>query len=179
MRSRKELERELVDIKRKLQNISETKTNERNAIAEKEESERTSSNMFSLVKYMFDENKRTTMLLKSISESVARLEAELRDIYYEEENEEPEGRQTNVKGIREIPISGLDRQIIQAVQMKGMACADDIKEMMKYKGRNAASTHLNRLYKTGLLQRYQLGRKVYYKYEAGKTTETLIVSPPQ
>jgi len=60
-----------------------------------------------------------------------------------------------------------------------MACAEDIKREMNYRGRNAASARLNRLHKQGLLDRYQLGHKVYYKYDAGKTTNTLIVSPPQ
>jgi hypothetical protein len=60
-----------------------------------------------------------------------------------------------------------------------MACAEDIKKHMSYKGKNAASARLNRLFKEGLLDRYQLGHKVYYKYDAGKTTKTLIVSPPQ
>ncbi len=30
-----------------------------------------------------------------------------------------------------------------------MACADDIKKQMSYRGRNAASARLNRLYKQG------------------------------
>ena len=179
MRSRKELEKELVRIKTELRSITDAKLSERNIIAAKVESDKTSSNMFTLVKYMFDENRRTTLLLKSISESVARLESELHDLYYEEEAE-PEDRQSGVTGgMKEIPISGLDRQIVQTVQVKGMVCADDIKEVMKYKGRNAASAHLNRLYRAGILHRYQLGRKVYFKYDTGKTADTLIVSPPQ
>ena len=60
-----------------------------------------------------------------------------------------------------------------------MVCADEVKTLMGYKGRNAACTRLNKLYKDGLLDRYQLGHKVYYKYDAGKTTNTLIISPPQ
>lgn len=68
---------------------------------------------------------------------------------------------------------------MQIIQISGMSCADDIKKQMSYRGRNAASARLNRLYKIGLLERYQLGHKVYYKYDAGKTADTLIVSPPQ
>ena len=63
------------------------------------------------------------------------------------------------------------------IQVKGMACAEDIKNAMSYKGLNAASARLNNLFKRGILQRYQLGHKVYYKYDAGKTTNTLIISP--
>ena len=50
---------------------------------------------------------------------------------------------------------------------------------MSYKGRNAASARLNKLYRIGLLERFQLGHKVYYKFDAGKMASTLIVSPPQ
>jgi hypothetical protein len=178
MRSKKEIEKELMDIKAKLQSISDGKVNYKQSVQVKEDNGSTSSNLFTIVKYMFDENRKNTLLLKNILESIARLETELRDAYYEEVAE-PEEKQTNVKGIKEIPVSGLDAQIIQAVQIMGMACADDIKKRMNYKGRNAASTRLNKLYKIGLLQRYQLGRKVYYKYDAGKATDTLIVSPPQ
>ena len=60
-----------------------------------------------------------------------------------------------------------------------MLCADDIKEKLHYKGRNAACTRLNRLHKAGLLERHQLGHKVYYKYDAGKATKLLILSPPK
>jgi len=60
-----------------------------------------------------------------------------------------------------------------------MACADDVKAGMNYRGRNAASARLNKLYKMGLIDRLQLGHKVFYKFDAGKTTKILIVSPPQ
>ena len=60
-----------------------------------------------------------------------------------------------------------------------IACSEDIQKRMNYKGRNAASARLNKLYKQGLLERYQLGHKVYYKYNAGKATNPLIISPPQ
>ena len=78
-----------------------------------------------------------------------------------------------------MPISELDAKILQHIQIKGMSCADDIKKQMNYRGRNAASARLNRMYKQGLLERHQLGHKVYYKYDAGKAAKTLIVSPPQ
>jgi hypothetical protein len=179
MRSKKEIENELVDIKKKLETISESKSTESTILAEKEASDKTNTSLFSLVKYMFDENRKTTLLLKNISESLARLSEDVHDIYYEDEAAaEPEER-TPVKGFKEVPISELDRQILQAVQVLDLACADDIRKRMNYKGRNAASAHLNRLYKTGLLQRHQLGKKVCYKYDAGKAIDTVIVSPPQ
>ena len=36
-----------------------------------------------------------------------------------------------------------------------------------------------KLREKGLLERFQLGHKVYYIYDAGKATNILIISPPQ
>jgi hypothetical protein len=179
MRSRKTIENTLIEIQKNIANIREKTDKEKELLAEKERSEETSSNLFSLIKYMVDENKRTTMLLKSISENMARLESGIRDNSYYEEEEVEDQRQNVVRGAREIPVSWLDAEILKNIQVLGMACADDIKKSMNYKGRNAASMRLNRLYRLGVLDRYQLGRKVYYKYDAGKAADALIVSPPQ
>ncbi len=62
-----------------------------------------------------------------------------------------------------VPISEIDKRILQSIQRLDLACADDIKKAMNYKGRNAASARLKRLEKDQLIARYQLGRKVYYK----------------
>jgi DNA-binding transcriptional ArsR family regulator len=62
-----------------------------------------------------------------------------------------------------VPISEIDKRILQAIQRLDLACADDIKKAMSYKGRNAASARLKRLEKDRLIERYQLGRKVYYR----------------
>jgi hypothetical protein len=82
---------------------------------------------------------------------------------------------------REIGLSSVDAGIINFVQTSpdGMACADAVRKHMGYRGNNAACARLNRLHKLGLLERHQLGHKVYYKFDAGKATNTLIVSPPQ
>ena len=178
MNSKKELENALVEIKRKLTTLNETQKKERELLTEKEKADETSSNLFSLLKSMIDENKKTTLLLKGISETMARLENGLHDQYYEDEAAEAE-EAVAVRSAREIPVSQLDAEILKTIQIRGLACADDIKKAMNYKGRNAASMRLNRLYRMNLIERYQLGRKVYYKYDAGRAAGTLIVSPPQ
>lgn len=177
MRSKKEIENALVEIQKKLETINDGASKEKELLVKSEKSERYSTDLFALIKYMIDENKRTTMLLKAISESMARLENSLRDTYYEEEAAVTEDGVA--RSAREVPVSGLDAQILKTVQVLDLACADDVKKAMNYKGRNAASMHLNKLYKMGLLERHQLGKKVYYKYDAGKAADTLIVSPPQ
>jgi len=168
-----------MEIQKNIANIKNSTSKERELLAEKEKADQTSTDLFSLVKYMIDENRRTTIMLKGISDGLARLESGIRDTYYDEE--EIEDPRQVVKGAREIPVSALDAEIIKCVQTQqgGMACADDVKKQMNYKGRNAASVRLNRLAELGILDRKRLGRKVYYKYDAGKATDTLIVSPPQ
>jgi len=138
-----------------------------------------SSKLFTMLKLQIDENRRTTLLLSNILQAVTRLEGELGEAYESEDLAQDGARQ----GLptREIPLSEKDVQIVHLIQLApdGMACADDIRQRMSYRGRNAASARLSRLCKLGVLIRYQLGHKVYYNYDAGKTTNTLIVTPPQ
>jgi hypothetical protein len=129
------------------------------------------TNMAMLFKYMTDERERTNKILSSITDKIIRLEKEIDSTYNAGEAYDT--------GNREIALSALDSKIINFVQTKGMACADEVREHMGYRGRNAACARLNRLYKEGLLDRFQLGHKVYYRFDAGKTTNTLIISPPQ
>ncbi|MGC8537400.1 MAG: hypothetical protein ACP5MZ_00220 [Candidatus Micrarchaeia archaeon] len=178
MGQKKPIEKELLKIKEEIQKIADARAHDIEQLKEKSKDEENSSNMLLLLKYMMDENKKTTMLLKNISDNISALTTDA------EQGQEVPAEQAYMPGMQqparyeEIPLSGLDSKIIEYVQVKGMACADDIKALMSYKGRNAASSRLNSLYKRGILQRYQLGHKVYYKYDAGKTTTTLIISPP-
>jgi regulator of replication initiation timing len=178
LRSKKEIEGELQSLKQQVQEMSTINTNLKSMVDEKVKADATSSNLFALVKYMIDENKRTTMILGGIAGSLARLEGELAGEYAPQE-EQQYSQQAAPQTRGTVPLSRLDTKILQQVQMMDMASAEDIQKRMNYKGRNAASSRLNRLYKQGLLERYQLGHKVYYKYDAGKATNPLIISPPQ
>ncbi len=183
MRSKKELEKELSSIKEQLDTLKSAK------VLEKEEMEKhqspddssTSAQMFSLLKYMIDENKRTTMILHTMLQKIDRLETEIDDPVMEESEEEPQEPKTADKAPKQLAISTIDAKIMQFIQLSehSMACADDIRRGMNYRGRNAACARLNKLYKMGLIERFQLGHKVYYKYDAGKATNLLIISPPQ
>lgn len=130
--------------------------------------------VMALFKYMIEEREKTNKILAGITAQVQKLEKEFEYVYAEEEKQG-----YGYAGNREIPLSELDTKIINFVQSKGMVCADEIREFMQYRGRNAACARLNKLYKEGLLDRFQLGHKVYYKFDVGKTTNTLIISPPQ
>jgi hypothetical protein len=129
-----------------------------------------------LLKYMTEERERTNKILTSITTKITKLE---RDLHQSYEEDASSSRQTQQMPAMEMPVSTLDIKILNYVQSKEMVCADQIRQEMGYKGRNAACSRLNKLYKQGLLDRFQLGHKVYYKYDAGRATNILIISPPQ
>jgi hypothetical protein len=133
--------------------------------------EESSQSLSSVIKYFTDERERTNRALSNITGKVMELEKIIR------EKEEIVAPQEDIA--YEIPMSSLDANILDFVKGKGMACADDVKTLMNYKGRNAACSRLKKLEKDGFLEKFQLGHKVYYRYYAGKTTKTLIISPPQ
>ncbi len=166
MESKKAVEEQLADIKSQLDRVSED-NNKTISLLEKKVADQSSSDMLRLFKFMIEENRKNSAILTSLAEAVSQLT-------FEADKDGSAG----VYPTDELPLSGLDARILEYIQVKGMACADDIKAMMGYKGRNAASARLSLLLKRGALHRYQLGHKVYYKYDAGKATNTLIVSPP-
>ncbi len=133
------------------------------------------STVSALMKQLVEERERSNKLLESITEKVAKLERDVENKYEEGGDTE----ELDLLSNREVPLSNLDSRILDFVQSKGMICADDLTQFMNYKGRNAACARLNKLYRQGVLDRYQLGHKVYYKFDAGKATNTLIISPPQ
>jgi predicted nuclease with TOPRIM domain len=165
---KKEIEGELESIKKDIARLTS------NNYAQYADSE----DLPSLMKYMIKEREKTNKILASVTERIKELSSRLNEIEGRESiTEKSVFSQENAR--KEVPLSDTDVKIVEYVQSKGLACADDIKTFMNYSGRNAACARLNRLHMIGLLDRYQLGHKVYYKYDAGKTTNTLIVSPPQ
>ncbi|MDE1824815.1 MAG: hypothetical protein KGH61_02235 [Candidatus Micrarchaeota archaeon] len=162
------MEKEIQELKKVVERLSRV-----NSVEEVEES---GTGVAALMKYMLEERERTNRMLRGIGERLKKLEQELNEMDSEEEKQ----LDFQAGGSREVPLSSLDAKILELAQSKGLICADDVKAQMSYKGRNAACARLNRLYRAGLLDRFQLGHKVYFKYDAGKTTNTaLIISPPQ
>ena len=128
-----------------------------------------------LIRFLLEERDRTNRIeraLASLAEQVRKL-AEIDD--HGQYSQMPMGGQA------EVMVSTLDGRILDFIKGKQneMICADDLKEFMNYKGRNAACSRLKKLENMGFLYKFQLGHKVYYKYDAGKTTNALIISPPQ
>ena len=162
MDNNKQVAEEIIKLREEIRVLVEKKGSEQN------------SELAALVSYMTDEREKTNKVLAGLFERIKRLE--YRASVAKEENPIEVLRK---KGFEEIALSRLDSGIIDFIQTKGLVCADDIKDLMGYRGRNAACTRLKRLCDEGLLHRIQLGHKVYYRFDAGKATNALIISPPQ
>jgi len=61
-----------------------------------------------------------------------------------------------------IGISERDAEVINFIKQKKKISAKELQDKFKYKGRNAASARLSKLFKEGLLHKTYLGREVYY-----------------
>jgi len=64
-------------------------------------------------------------------------------------------------------VSKVDEEILDFIKKMGKVCAADVQEKFKYRGKNAASSRLNRLYSLGILEKRQAGRVVYYLMKDG------------
>ncbi len=62
----------------------------------------------------------------------------------------------------EVLLAEIDEQIVNFVKKTGKASAEEVQKQFGYRGRNAASARLNRLCGQGVLQKRQVGRKVYF-----------------
>ncbi|SRR3989339_1101788 len=61
-----------------------------------------------------------------------------------------------------IILSDIDEEIFTFVKTNGKVTAEDVKKHFQYKGKNAASARLNRLYELNLLNKQQVGKKVVF-----------------
>jgi len=70
-------------------------------------------------------------------------------------NEHPESQVTS-------ELSERDEEVLAYVREKGRVCANELQEKFDYRGRNAGSARLSKLFKEGELDKNFVGRKVYY-----------------
>ncbi len=164
-------------IESELQRMKEEIMRELAQRNERVQDEPSVSSLSSKLEHMAKDREETIRILRELAEQVNRLQKVV------EENNDMKvqtilptwGPQT------EEPMSEIDVKIIRFIQAskEEMVYADQLKEFMNYKGRNAACARLGALCRKGWLRRYQLGHKVYYKVDAGKATNALIISPPQ
>ena len=66
-------------------------------------------------------------------------------------------------------LSERDTEVIEFIKEKSIVCAQDLKDKFNYKGQNAASARLSKLYHQGILEKIYRGRKVYYALKKQKS----------
>ncbi|VVB58480.1 Uncharacterised protein [Candidatus Anstonella stagnisolia] len=110
------------------------------------------------------EKENANRLLKSILEKIDAKFAQMDErIGRLEEKLKTENRMETEMAGEEILLPKQDEDILGLVRRKGHVCAEEVRKEFGYKGPNAASARLSKLYQMGLLQKQQVGRRVYYK----------------
>jgi len=126
------------------------------------------------LRYLAEQRDKTNAILASVVEQMRVLQ----DTVAEMAGAERAAEEYDAQREETLDLSPADVKILNFIQTQpqGMACADDVRKYMGYRGNNAACARMNRLRMMGLLETHRLGHRVYY---AGKATMKLIVSPPQ
>ncbi|MFH1221732.1 MAG: hypothetical protein V1492_01470 [Candidatus Micrarchaeota archaeon] len=104
-----------------------------------------------LVYKLLEERENTNRILKNLLAKIDSLEQKFRQV--ESPVQEP---------FEEPLIPEVDEKIISFVRETGKATAEDVRAKFGYKGKNAASSRLNRLCGLGLLHKKQVGKKVFF-----------------
>lgn len=100
-----------------------------------------------MVYRLLEERENTNRLLKNILQKLEAMEAKM-------------GGETTP--VTEAILPEIDEHILKYVKKKGKVTAEDVRKEFKYKGKNAASARLNKLRTMGLLEKKQVGKKVFF-----------------
>lgn len=60
-------------------------------------------------------------------------------------------------------LSDRDQEVMNFVRSRGRVSAEEMQKKFKYRGKNAASARLSRLFHEGILEKEYAGRRVLYK----------------
>lgn len=96
---------------------------------------------------LLEERENTNRILKNLLTKIERLEKQ---------------GPSPVEEVGEPLLPEVDAKILEFVQETGKVTAENVRNRFQYKGKNAASARLNRLYELGLLRKKQVGKKVYF-----------------
>ena len=106
-----------------------------------------------------NERENTNRLLKTIIERLDSKFAEMEERL--SALEAAQGMPAAPPG-EEVLLPSVDEEIVRFVGEKRHASAEEVRARFNYKGKNAASARLNRLYEMGLLGKKQVGRAVLF-----------------
>ncbi len=117
----------------------------------------TSNPMFmaQLMVALKDERERTNSMLATVIRKMESLEMKVESL-------EAELAKAKKKEKKEILLGEVDSELLSYIKQKRMVTADEVQAHFNYKGKNAASSRMHKLYAMGLLDKKQAGRKVYY-----------------
>ena len=104
---------------------------------------------------LVQEREKTNKMLENINDKYDQIMFELKTKVMQKEPVEDKKMQFEV-------LPEQDQIILEFAEKQGGCGANDIQAIMHYKGLNAASQRLNKLYKEGFLKKVQSGRKVLY-----------------
>lgn len=104
----------------------------------------------SLMAALKDERSSTNLILKELSAKMDRIESRLGAL---------EGHKTEAK---QALVAEVDSDILDFISENQKACSEDVQAKFQYKGKNAASARLNNLFRLGLVEKHQVGKKVYF-----------------
>ncbi|MCX8166260.1 MAG: hypothetical protein N3E37_00190 [Candidatus Micrarchaeota archaeon] len=108
---------------------------------------------------LLEERENTNRLLKTLLQKIEQLERKI---------DKTDSQGINLESVQEKLELNLDllpeqdQKIIELIKLRGKVCAAEIKEEFNYKGENAASARLNRLFALGYLKKTNVGKKVYF-----------------
>lgn len=86
----------------------------------------------------------------------------LKNILAKLESLEPKSIEAHKEHLPQVLLPEIDEQILSYLKELGKATAEDVRERFQYKGTNAASARLNRLFEQGMLNKKQVGKKVFF-----------------
>ena len=102
-----------------------------------------------LLNKLSEERRSTNLILREIHEKLERIEARLNAF----EGTEGDGQL----------LSEVDEKLVAFIKARGRVCAEEVKKEFNYKGRNAASSRLNALWKQGVLEKKFAGKTAFFK----------------
>jgi len=103
-----------------------------------------------MVYRLLEERENTNRLLKNILQKLDSIEMKMGAV--------PEA----LPGIGAPLLPEVDERILEFVKSQGKATSEQVRVKFNYRGKNAASARLNRLCDMGLLQKQQVGKKVFF-----------------
>jgi hypothetical protein len=106
-----------------------------------------------LLSKLIEERENTNRLLKTLIQKIERIE---------------NGVTANAGKENEEMLPEIDASIMAFMREKGRVTAEDVRLKFNYKGANAASARLNRLYSLGIVSKAQIGKKMYFFLQTAK-----------